>query len=104
MSWEDTETTHRATIGAGFVLLVGAAGDDEENNVRRLADKISPRKLLVTGAALTGSGFLLLAVPDAHTGYLWGFMPALLLMGIGMGVCQVPSRTSGRLRTSSKRW
>ena len=29
-----------ATIGHGFVLLVGAGGDDEESVVQRLADKI----------------------------------------------------------------
>jgi len=40
VSWVDAETEHRATIGHGFVLLVGAAGDDDENTVRRLADKI----------------------------------------------------------------
>jgi D-tyrosyl-tRNA(Tyr) deacylase len=40
VSWEDAGAPHRATIGHGFVLLVGAAGDDDENNVRRLADKI----------------------------------------------------------------
>ena len=56
----------------------------------RVADKVQPRILLVAGACLTGSGFLLLAIPDASTPYLTGFMPALLLMGIGMGVCQVP--------------
>lgn len=40
VSWEDSGTRHGATIGHGFVLLVGAAGDDDETNVRRLADKI----------------------------------------------------------------
>jgi D-tyrosyl-tRNA(Tyr) deacylase len=40
VSWDDGTTEHRATIGHGFVLLVGAAGDDDEANVRRLADKI----------------------------------------------------------------
>jgi D-aminoacyl-tRNA deacylase len=40
VSWDDGSTEHRATIGRGFVLLVGAAGDDDEANVRRLADKI----------------------------------------------------------------
>jgi D-tyrosyl-tRNA(Tyr) deacylase len=29
-----------ATIGHGFVLLVGAGGDDDESTVRKLADKI----------------------------------------------------------------
>lgn len=31
---------HRATIGPGLVLLVGAASDDDETSVRRLADKV----------------------------------------------------------------
>ena len=36
VSWDD----QRATIGHGLVLLVGAAADDDESTVRRLADKI----------------------------------------------------------------
>lgn len=40
VSWDDSGTERRATIGHGFVLLVGAAGDDDEANVQRLADKI----------------------------------------------------------------
>jgi EmrB/QacA subfamily drug resistance transporter len=56
----------------------------------KLADKVDPRLLLVGGACLTGSGFLLLSLPDAETPYLIGFMPPLILMGLGMGMCQVP--------------
>ncbi len=56
----------------------------------RLTDRIAPRILLVTGALLTGAGFFLLTVPDATTPYAVGFLPALLLIGLGMGVCQVP--------------
>jgi MFS family permease len=55
----------------------------------RLADRIQPRLLLTAGACLTGAGFLLLTIPDSSTPYLTGFLPALLLMGLGMGVCQV---------------
>ena len=40
VSWESAGTEHRATIGRGLVLLVGAAGDDDSNAVHRLADKI----------------------------------------------------------------
>src|SRR5579872_6652834 len=40
VSWKDAGNDHGATIGHGFVLLVGAAADDDETNVRRLADKI----------------------------------------------------------------
>jgi len=55
----------------------------------RLTDRIQPRILLVSGALLTGSGFFMLTLPDATTSYVIGFLPALLLMGFGMGVCQV---------------
>lgn len=40
VSWDESGTQRRATIGHGLVLLVGAAGDDDESAVRRLADKI----------------------------------------------------------------
>ncbi len=40
VSWEDAGRRRGATIGRGFVLLVGAAADDDESAVRRLADKI----------------------------------------------------------------
>lgn len=56
----------------------------------KLADKVDPRMLLVGGALLTGCGFFLLALPDANTNYLIGFLPPLALMGLGMGMCQVP--------------
>src|SRR5215813_971308 len=55
----------------------------------RLTDRIAPRTFLVAGACLTGAGFLYLVIPDPTTRYLVGFFPALLLMGLGMGVCQV---------------
>jgi D-tyrosyl-tRNA(Tyr) deacylase len=40
VSWEEDGTRQGATIGHGYVLLVGAAGDDDEAGVRKLADKI----------------------------------------------------------------
>ena len=40
VSWTQASDERRATIAHGFVLLVGAASDDDETNVRRLADKI----------------------------------------------------------------
>jgi D-aminoacyl-tRNA deacylase len=70
VSWEG----HSATIGRGFVLLVGAAGDDESSTVRRLADKIIDLRVFadeagkmnlslvdVGGAALIVSQFTLFA-------------------------------------------
>jgi D-tyrosyl-tRNA(Tyr) deacylase len=40
VTWDQDGAARRATIGPGYVLLVGAASDDDETNVRRLADKI----------------------------------------------------------------
>jgi len=40
VSWEEGASEYLATIGPGYVLLVGAASDDDETNVRRLADKV----------------------------------------------------------------
>jgi D-tyrosyl-tRNA(Tyr) deacylase len=40
VSWNEAGSERRATIGHGYVLLVGAASDDDENTVRKLADKV----------------------------------------------------------------
>ena len=64
----------RATIGPGYVLLVGAGSNDDETNVRRLADKIIDLRVFadeagrmnlslvdVRGSALIVSQFTLFA-------------------------------------------
>jgi D-tyrosyl-tRNA(Tyr) deacylase len=74
VSWQDAGDERRATTGHGFVLLVGAASDDDETNVRRLADKIIDLRVFadeagrmnlslvdVGGAALIVSQFTLFA-------------------------------------------
>ena len=74
VSWEEDGNQHRATIGHGYVLLVGAASDDEEATVRRLADKVIDLRVFaddagkmnlslvdVRGAALIVSQFTLFA-------------------------------------------
>jgi D-aminoacyl-tRNA deacylase len=40
VSWEDAGEQKTATIGPGLVLLVGAAPNDDETTVRRMADKL----------------------------------------------------------------
>ena len=70
VSWDG----NAATIGQGFVLLVGAAADDDETTVRRLADKIIDLRVFadeagkmnlslvdVRGSALIVSQFTLFA-------------------------------------------
>lgn len=72
--WDEDGTHQGATIGPGFVLLVGAASDDDENAVHRLADKIIDLRVFadeagrmnlslvdVKGSALIVSQFTLFA-------------------------------------------
>jgi D-aminoacyl-tRNA deacylase len=74
VNWDLAGTEHRATIGPGYVLLVGTASDDDESNVRRLADKIIDLRVFadesgrmnlslvdVKGSALIVSQFTLFA-------------------------------------------
>jgi D-tyrosyl-tRNA(Tyr) deacylase len=74
VSWDEDGTELRATIGPGYVLLVGAASDDDEATVKRLADRVIDLRVFrdeagrmnvslvdVKGAALIVSQFTLFA-------------------------------------------
>jgi D-tyrosyl-tRNA(Tyr) deacylase len=61
VSWEDDGTERRATIGPGYVLLVGAAADDDESTVRRLADKVIDLRVFADEA-----GRMNLSLVDVH--------------------------------------
>jgi D-tyrosyl-tRNA(Tyr) deacylase len=50
VAWEDAGEQHRATIGPGFVLLVGVAPDDDESTIRKLADKITDLRVFADEA------------------------------------------------------
>jgi len=71
---DEAGTQMTATIGPGFVLLVGAGSDDDESTVRRLADKVIDLRVFaddagkmnlsledVKGSALIVSQFTLFA-------------------------------------------
>jgi D-tyrosyl-tRNA(Tyr) deacylase len=74
VAWDDAGERRAATIGPGYVLLVGAAADDDEDKVRRLADKVIDLRVFadeagrmnlsladVQGSALVVSQFTLFA-------------------------------------------
>jgi D-aminoacyl-tRNA deacylase len=61
VSWDDAGERRAATIGPGFVLLVGAAADDDENSVRRLADKVVDLRVFADEA-----GRMNLSLVDVH--------------------------------------
>lgn len=74
VAWEESGAQQFASIGPGLVLLVGAAADDDEPTVRRLADKLIDMRVFgddagrmnvsledVKGSALIVSQFTLFA-------------------------------------------
>jgi D-tyrosyl-tRNA(Tyr) deacylase len=61
VSWEETGTEHRAAIGRGFVLLVGAGPDDDDASIRRMADKVIDLRVFGDEA-----GKMNLSLEDVH--------------------------------------
>ena len=61
VAWDGAGQRRVATIGPGYVLLVGAAADDDENNVRRLADKVIDLRVFADEA-----GRMNLSLVDVH--------------------------------------
>ena len=61
MSWDEGGDHKVATIGPGLVLLVGAAPDDDEATVRRMADKLIDLRVFADDA-----GRMNLSLADVH--------------------------------------
>jgi EmrB/QacA subfamily drug resistance transporter len=62
-----------------------------------LADRIGPRPLLTVGPLLTGIGLFLFSLPGltgGPTDYWTTYFPAIILMGIGMGITVAPLTTA----------
>lgn len=64
--------------------------------VGRLVNRIGPRVLLTVGPILVGIGFILFAVPGVTRGpadYWTAYLPAIIVLGIGMGITVTPLTT-----------
>ena len=59
-----------------------------------LVEQFGARLPLVLGPAVTGGGFVLLAVSGHITNYWTGFLPGLLILGIGMTLSVAPLTTT----------
>jgi D-tyrosyl-tRNA(Tyr) deacylase len=56
VTWDEAGSQQVATIGRGFVLLVGAGSDDDESTVRRLADKVVDLRVFADDAGKMNLG------------------------------------------------
>jgi len=62
-----------------------------------IADRIGPRPLLTLGPAVAGIGFFLFALPGLTNGpsdYWTTYFPAVLFLGLGMGITVAPLTTA----------
>ena len=59
-----------------------------------LVEQFGARLPLVLGPAVTGGGFVLLAVSGHITNYWTGFLPGLIILGIGMTLSVAPLTTT----------
>jgi hypothetical protein len=72
-------------VGVEFLPLAVVIGAGAHLG-SRLMPRAGSRVLVVAGLAVTGAGALLLTGVSARLGYLDGFLPGLLVMGIGTGL------------------
>ncbi len=55
-----------------------------------LADRWGAQRPLIAGSIVAALGYFLLAVPGPATPYWLGVLPALMVLGLGMGICVAP--------------
>jgi EmrB/QacA subfamily drug resistance transporter len=60
----------------------------------QLVDRFGPRLPLVVGPSIAAAGFALFAVPGVGASYWSGFLPAVLVLGLGMAVTIAPLTTT----------
>jgi EmrB/QacA subfamily drug resistance transporter len=78
--------------GAAFLpmtLLLGFGSALAGDLIRRF----NPRIILTTGPIIAGVGFLLLALPGADAPFVTGFLPPILIIGLGMTISVAPLTT-----------
>jgi predicted MFS family arabinose efflux permease len=67
-----------------LILIAASAG------AARLVDRFTPKPVLVTGLLITTGGFILLSQVSGHGDYLSRVLPAMVILGLGVGMSFVP--------------
>lgn len=72
-----------------FTLILGFGSSLAGDLIRRF----SPRLILTIGPTVTALGFMALAIPGVHADFVSGFLPGIVLLGIGMTLSVTPLTT-----------
>lgn len=78
--------------GAAFLpmtLMLGLGSTFAGDLIRRF----DPRIVLTVGPVVAGTGFLVLALPGENASFVTGFLPAILIVGLGMTISVAPLTT-----------
>jgi EmrB/QacA subfamily drug resistance transporter len=76
--------------GLGFLPLTAAIIIGATQISARLLQRVPPRALMTPGMVLAAGGMLVLTRMTVHSDYTTEILPALLLMGLGMGLTFMP--------------
>ncbi|MGW2637594.1 MFS transporter [Streptomyces sp. NPDC001348] len=76
--------------GLGFLPLTAAIIIGATQISARLLQHVPPRALMAPGMVLAAGGMLVLTRMTVHSDYATEILPALLLMGLGMGLTFMP--------------
>ncbi|MFF7736077.1 MULTISPECIES: DHA2 family efflux MFS transporter permease subunit [unclassified Streptomyces] len=76
--------------GLAFLPLTGAIIIGSTQISARLLQRVPPRMLMVPGMILAATGMVLLTQITTHSSYATEILPALLLLGLGMGLTFMP--------------
>ncbi|MFG1670167.1 MFS transporter [Streptomyces sp. Y7] len=76
--------------GLAFLPLTAAIIIGSTQIAARLLDRVAPRVLMGPGALLATIGMVLLTRLTVHSSYASDILPALILMGLGMGLIFMP--------------
>ncbi len=58
-----------------------------------LVERVGPRKPLFVGPVIAGAGFAMLWLPSVEASYWTGFLPGILVLGVGMSITVAPLTT-----------
>lgn len=76
--------------GLAFLPLTAAIIIGSTQISARLMDRVPPRWLMAPGMVLAAGGMLILTRMTIHSDYATQILPALILMGLGMGLTFMP--------------